>query len=304
VAGRRQVARAGEDPMAKQLPHAAVDREFLVGRVLPVARRLVELGYFKLEVEGLEHVPASGRVVYALNHAGWFALDAFFVGIAIAQRFGVERAPVFATAEAALAAPVVGRFLRRSGAVPSSWFRRPERLPASVHSCGVFPEGVRGNCKPFWRAYRMVDWNRGFVRVAIARDAPIVPVAVLGGEECLPVAWTVRFLEPLIGSVVGLPVVPFPLPTRWKVVFHEPVHVAGGGRGTLGDAAFCNDVARRIQATVQATLDRESPRYPLGRLAARVAAIGGRHVEPPADEDPLDDAPHDPGPPRGGAAVA
>jgi 1-acyl-sn-glycerol-3-phosphate acyltransferase len=287
-----------------RLPRTEVDRDFLVRRVMPAARKLVELGYFKFEVEGLEHVPPSGRVVYALNHAGWFALDAFFVGIAIAERFGVERAPVFATAEAALAAPVVGPLLRRSGGVPSHWFRRPERLPPEVHSCGVFPEGVRGNCKPFWRAYRMVDWNRGFVRVAVARGAPIVPVAVLGGEECLPVAWTVRILEPLIGSVVGLPIAPFPLPTRWKVVFHEPVHVAGGGRGALSDAAFCNDVARRIQATVQATLDRESPRYPLGRLAARVAAIGGRRARPSVDEDPLDDAGAGPGPKRGGDAAA
>jgi 1-acyl-sn-glycerol-3-phosphate acyltransferase len=69
----------------------------------------------------------------------------------------------------------------------------------------------------------MREWNRGFVRLAMALEAPIVPVAVFGGEECFPVAWTVKLLEPLIGSVVGLPLAPVPLPARWKVVFHEPV---------------------------------------------------------------------------------
>jgi 1-acyl-sn-glycerol-3-phosphate acyltransferase len=289
--------------MTRTIDPSGIDREFLRHRLMPLARRLVDVGYFGLEVEGLEHVPARGRVVYALNHAGWFALDAFFAGVAIAERHGVERAPVFATAEAALAAPIVGPFLRRAGAVPASWFRRPERLPDDLESCGIFPEGVRGNCKPFWRAYRMVDWNRGFVRVAIARDAPIVPVAVLGGEECLPVAWTVRALEPLIGSIVGLPVAPVPLPTRWKVVFHPPVRVSAGGRGALSDAAFCNDVARRVQATVQATLDRESPRYPLGRLAARVAAARGLLGRGAPDEDPLD-APPRRTPTDGGSAAA
>jgi 1-acyl-sn-glycerol-3-phosphate acyltransferase len=247
------------------------DREFLVSRLIGLMHALIRAGYFSFDVEGIEHVPREGPVVYAQNHSGWFPLDAFFVTLAIADAHGLGRAPFFATHEAALAAPLLGPFLRRVGAVPASWFRRPERLPPEIESCGIFPEGVRGNTKPFWEAYRMRDWNRGFVRVAIAREAPIVPAAVIGGEECLPVAWTVRFLEPLIGASIGLPLSLIPLPVRWKVVFHEPVHVAG--KGGITDQQFCADVAHDVQAIVQRTLHREASQRILGRVSSAVAAI-------------------------------
>ena len=240
-------------------------------------RALIRLRYFSFEVEGLEHVPPDGRAVFVQNHSGWFALDAFFLALAVAERAGPWRTPHFATADAALAAPLLGPALRRIGAVPVSWLRRPERLPPEIRSCGIFPEGVAGNCKPFWQAYRMREWKRGFVRVAQALDAPIVPAAVLGGEECLPVAWTLRLLEPLVGSIVGLPLSWVPLPTRWKIVFHPAVRVRS--RDPL-DPAACGDLAQRLRATVQRTLDRNAGRYPLARLSSAVASLsdhaGGR----------------------------
>jgi 1-acyl-sn-glycerol-3-phosphate acyltransferase len=252
---------------------AVRDRDFLVSRLIASTRALIRAGYFSLEVEGTEHLPREGPVVYAQNHAGWFPLDAFFLAMAIVEADGIRRAPFFATHDAAIAAPLIGPFLRRFGGVPASWFRRPERLPPEIESCGIFPEGVRGNTKPFWQAYRMRDWNRGFVRVALARGAPILPVAILGGEECLPVAWTVRLLEPVIGASLGLPLSLVPLPSRWKIVFHPPVHVAG--RGAVTDHAFCAGVAGEVQGVVQATLDREAPKRLLGRVSF---ALGKRPV--------------------------
>lgn len=252
---------------------AVRDRDFLVSRLIASARALIRAGYFSFEVEGTEHLPREGPVVYAQNHSGWFPLDAFFLTMAIVESEGIGRAPFFATHDAAIAAPVLGPFLRRFGAVPASWFRRPERLPAEIESCGIFPEGVRGNTKPFWHAYRMRDWNRGFVRVALAKGAPIVPAAILGGEECLPVAWTVRLFEPIIGASLGFPLSLVPLPSRWKIVFHPAVHVAG--RGTVTDHAFCTAMAREVQQVVQATLDREAPKRLLGRVSF---ALGDRSV--------------------------
>jgi len=255
------------------------DRD-LLPQILRLGKAVVRLGYFSLEVEGIEHVPRSGRVVFAANHAGWFPVDAFVLGFAVGQAHGLSRAPFFATADAALATPVLGRFMHRVGALPASWFRRPERLPPSVESIGIFPEGVRGNCKPFWEAYRMRDWNRGFVRAAMARQAHVVPVAILGGEECVPVGWTVRILEPLMGTILPLPLSPVPLPARWKLVFHAPVPPPPEATSSRDQS----EIARSVQRTVQATLDREAPHYPLGRLAAYRA----RTRPGPPDDDPLD----------------
>jgi hypothetical protein len=137
----------------------------------------------------------------------------------------------------------------------------------------------------------MRDWNRGFVRAAIAREAPIVPAAILGGEECAPVAWTVRVLEPLIGSVVGLPVALVPLPSRWKVVFNEAVTLEARGREALAAADYHTAVARRVQATVQASLDRHAGGRPLARLSSFLGSVAPpRHgaAPPAAIDDPLD----------------
>src|SRR5512140_943029 len=95
------------------------DREFLIGRLVVAARAFIESGYFSFEVEGAEHVPPEGRVIYAANHSGWFPLDAFFLSMAIVESQGVGRAPLFATHDAALAAPGLGPFLRRFGGVPA-----------------------------------------------------------------------------------------------------------------------------------------------------------------------------------------
>lgn len=267
--------------MLQLLNHAAgppapptVDRD-LRRRIVPAIRALIRLGYFKFEVEGAEHLPRDGRAVYAQNHSGWFPLDAFFLGLAVGDALGDEKTPVFAAHDSAVAAPILGPFLRRAGAIPASWLRRPERLPPELRAIGIFPEGVAGNCKPFWRAYRMAPWSRGFVRAAAALDLPIVPAAVIGGEECLPVAWTVKRLEPIIGSVVGLPLSLLPLPSRWKIVFHPPVRVKAG-RGALTDTSYCTDVAERIRATVQATLDAHAGHHPLARLSSLVEALERR----------------------------
>jgi 1-acyl-sn-glycerol-3-phosphate acyltransferase len=252
-----------------------VDQRLWLDRLAPLARAFIRSGYFSLEVEGLEHIPREGPVVFAQNHAGWFPLDAFFLSLALREGIGPERQPVFAAADAALRIPGLGGFIRRVGALPASWFRRPEKLPAGIESFGVFPEGVQGNTKPFWHAYRMRDWNRGFVRVAIARNAPIVPAAVLGGEESLPVAWTVTALRPLVGSEFGLPLSLVPLPARWKVVFHAPVDVSSLGKSALLDADASTAIARRIQATVQATIDRNVRATPLAQVAGIVASARG-----------------------------
>lgn len=285
--------------------HPAVgpaERKRLILRVSSALDALIRLGYFSFELEGGDRIPRDGAVVYAQNHAGWFALDTFLVGYAVEQALGkpagLARVPYFAAHDSALAAPGLGPFLRGLGGLPASWFLHPERLPPDIECFGICPEGVRGNTKPFWEAYRMRPWSRAFVRLAIAREARIVPVAVLGGEECLPVGWTVRILEPLIGSIIGMPVLPVPLPTRWKVVFHEPFRVASPRRARP-DPALCDEFAARTQAIVQATLDREARARPLGRFSTLVSALRHEAMKraPEADDDAdplLDEGPSPP----------
>ncbi|HTP26162.1 MAG TPA: 1-acyl-sn-glycerol-3-phosphate acyltransferase, partial [Anaeromyxobacteraceae bacterium] len=263
------------------------DRQQFLMKTHAVLKTLVRLKYFSWEIEGARHLPRQGPVVYAMNHAGWFALDTIMVGCSVAESIGVSRAPYFAAVDASLAAPVFGSYLKRIGGLPASLFRHPQRLPAEFESYGICPEGVLGNCKPFWEAYRMREWNRGFVRLAMALKAVIVPVAVFGGEECLPVAWTVKVLEPLIGSIVGLPLAPVPLPARWKIIFHEPEQLTTPSGPSRRSSDQCNTIAQRLRGVVQKTLEREAARRPLAQLSSFVAAIH-RARERTDAPDPLD----------------
>jgi 1-acyl-sn-glycerol-3-phosphate acyltransferase len=266
----RRAVEARPEAAAADARSVAVDRDFFVHRLLPLMRRLLQLRYFTVEIEGAERIPRTGRFDFAPNHAGWFPLDAYVLGYAVGESLGWDRTPFFAVHDTALAAPLLGQFLRRCGALPASWFRRPERLPRDIESLVIFPEGSKGNTKPFWDAYRMREWKRGFVRVAIARRASIVPVAMLGTEESMPVAWTLKVVEPLLGSALGVPLFPFPLPASFKVVFHEPVPMTKYGRDALTNHTLCDDLAQRIQGTVQETLDRYAAEYPLGIVSAAV----------------------------------
>ena len=239
--------------------------------LLPALRKLVACGYFGLEVEGTEHVPRSGPAVYVANHAGWFTMDTLLGAVVIADRIGCDRLPWGAVHDRVLNAPRIGGFFEALGGFPASWLRQSARIPAEMEVFSIYPEGVDGNCKSFWHAYQMRPWRTGFVRLAIARNAPVVPVAIMGGEESLPVLAPIRAFERQLGSVLPLPVVPVPLPAKWKFVFHPPVHVEASEAqqavsGQPSGRALLQTIARDVAKIVQDTLDRETRNKPLVRL--------------------------------------
>ena len=159
------------------------------------------------------------------------------------------RIPYYAAEDSALATPIVGAFLRRLGAIPAlASGIQNVCLPSS--SLWYLPGGRGGQLQAVLGSLphaRVEPW------VCEARSHPpgaIVPVAVFGGEESLPVAWTVKALEPLIGSILGLPLVPVPLPARWKIVFHAPVDACQrDGYGSEATRRYRH--SHRLQRTVQ-----------------------------------------------------
>jgi 1-acyl-sn-glycerol-3-phosphate acyltransferase len=272
--------------MMQLRPSPRRDLPLLLGKVLPVLRALIRMRYLSLDIEGAEHVPRRGAAVYVANHGGWFTLDTMMAALAVADHVGVERLPYGAVQDEVFNIPWVGGLFERAGGFPASWLRDLQRLPPEMDIFSVYPEGTKGNCKPFWQAYRMRAWRTGFVRLAAARGAAIVPVAIVGGEECLPVVTTVRCLQPLVGSILPLPLFPLPLPTKWKIVFHAPVSVDGARLGqACGDLGARSSQARRladsIRATVQSTLTRETASRPLARISSFLqpddGAVGGPH---------------------------
>ncbi|WP_394833702.1 1-acyl-sn-glycerol-3-phosphate acyltransferase [Pendulispora rubella] len=241
-------------------------------RVFPPLRALLRTGYISLSVEGAEHVPRSGPAIYVGNHAGWFTMDTFLGAIALADNVGIDRLPWGAVQDELLRLPKIGRFFEAFGGFPASWLRTPELIPREMEVFSIYPEGTEGNCKSFLHAYRMRQWHTGFLRIALARGAPIVPVAIVGGEECLPVAWTLRFVKPILGTILPMPFTVLPLPSRWKFIFHEPIKLNASDLGDEREPVEirkqrAHRMATKIRDRVQRTLDERTSGHMLARVS-------------------------------------
>ncbi len=211
--------------------------------------------YFRVELHGVEHVPADGRVLLVSNHSGQIPLDAAMIEVALL----IEKDPprlVRALVEKWVATlPFVSSFYARIGQIVGT----PEncrRLLAADEALLVFPEGVRGLNKPFSERYRLRPFGHGFMRLALEAGAPIVPVGVVGAEEQAPALFDVKFLAKLL-SMPAFPVtptlLPFPLPVRYHLHFGEPMRFTGSADEE--DADLERKVGE-VQAAVQGVLDK------------------------------------------------
>ena len=68
-----------------------------------------------------------------------------------------------------------------------------------------FPEGTKGPSKSFTDRYQLRRFGRGgFVEIAMRAGVPIIPIAVTGSEEAMPIL----FRLPAVAKVLGLPYFP------------------------------------------------------------------------------------------------
>ena len=98
----------------------------------------------------------------------------------------------------------------------------------------VFPEGRKGTEKLYKDRYRLRRFGRGgFVEAAMRAQVPIVPIAVVGAEESMPVFAQIGALQRLTG-LLYFPITPtFPhfgllgflgyLPAKFQIRFLEPI---------------------------------------------------------------------------------
>jgi 1-acyl-sn-glycerol-3-phosphate acyltransferase len=128
--------------------------------------------------------------------------------------------------------PVIGTMWSRTGGVPASPDNAYRLLHDEQQLALVFPEGTKGTGKHVRDRYRLQRFGRGgFVEIAMRAGVPIVPLAIVGNEEAMPIIWKSPLLARLIGvpyfpvtanqlvfgPVLGL-VVPFPSKFRIKVL--------------------------------------------------------------------------------------
>ena len=218
--GRLGMAVARE--MQRRLPRMDLDERDpdYIREQLPFLWMLSSL-YFRADVRGLERIPERGPVLLVGNHSGGnMIVDTFVFTLAFSTRFGVERR--FHQLAHNLVLLLSGYMpwipdLRKFGTVPASHANAERALQAGA-AVLVYPGGDYETHRPSWQSAR-VDFGgrKGFIRLALANDVPIVPIVAIGGQETALFLsrgeWLARALQ--LDRMFRLKVMPISLALPW-----------------------------------------------------------------------------------------
>jgi 1-acyl-sn-glycerol-3-phosphate acyltransferase len=268
---RGRLTRALAAPVTSRVPPANLDDrdpDFIRER-LPGLWLLASL-WFRGEVRGLGNIPEEGPVLLVGNHSGGnLTPDTSVFTLAFSAYFGVERRFYQLAHNLVLSTPGLG-FLRRFGTVAAS----PENAARALRSGAavlVYPGGDHEVHRPTWEGAK-VDFagRRGFVRLALEHDVPIVPVVSIGGQETalflsrggglaralgLDRALRLKVLPISIALPWGLNVGDFlghvPLPAKITVEALPPIHL----REQFGPEPDVDEAYDHLVRLMQETLD-------------------------------------------------
>jgi 1-acyl-sn-glycerol-3-phosphate acyltransferase len=222
--------------------------------------------WFRVEAEGIENVPSEGGALLVSNHSGALPPDAPMVMQAIRNEHPNPR-PLYMLGENWFKGfPGVGMLSNKLGLVSAHPANAQRLLLDERRLAIVFPEGQKGSRKLLWQRYRLRRFGRGgFVRTAIRARVPIVPIAVVGAEEAMPIFAHIRPLQRISGMIYfplnhafphfGLAAGLMYLPAKFKIRFLDPVDMSKYEPEAAEDAAEIQAIAEEIRARIQLALE-------------------------------------------------
>lgn len=232
-----------------------------------IARRLYDPLYrhwFRVEWEGLEHIPREGGALLVANHGGAIPSDAPVI------MHGLETElsrPVYGLADNLFRSlPVVGTLWSRTGGVPAHPDNAFRLLHDEQQLVLVFPEGTKATGKLVTERYRLRRFGRGgFVEIAMRAGVPIVPIAIVGNEEAMPILAKSKLLAKLLnvpyapltanmllfGPLGGLIM---PLPAKFRLRVLPPVHFDVATNQARYNRSVVMEHSEAIRSTIQGAL--------------------------------------------------
>ena len=226
--------------------------------------------YFRAEVRGLGNVPEDGPVLLIGNHSGGnLTPDTGVFTLAFSTYFGVER-PFYQLAHNLVLSMPGLSFLRKYGTVAASHDNARKALEEG-NALLVYPGGDYEVHRPSWQS-RKVDFGgrKGFLRLALDQNVPIVPVVSIGGQEtalflsrgerlakglALDKLFRLKVLPisiaPPWGINVGDMLGHLPLPAKITVEALPPIDL----RREFGDDPDLDEVYDHLVRQMQETLD-------------------------------------------------
>jgi 1-acyl-sn-glycerol-3-phosphate acyltransferase len=214
-----------------------------IRRLLPLWRAVL-CNYFRAEVRGLDNIPASGPSLLVGNHSGGiYIADTFVFATEFYTHFGPERRFHQLAHDVAARLPATG--ISRWGTVAASHENARKAFDKGAPVL-VYPGGDYETFRPSWHSDRVEFGGRkGFIKLAVERGVPVVPVVAIGGQETALFAtrgeraaevtgWVkrtrIKVLPVAFGPPFGVTVLDLPgripLPSKITVEVQPPIDIA------------------------------------------------------------------------------
>ena len=256
--------------------------ERLLRRQMPVWNLLMD-HYFRMEIEGWHRLPPEQSLLVGVHSGSSLTMDAWTVVLQWYRRFGRERVLHGTAHDVLMAAPGLGDYFRAVGVIPPTREAMSAALDAR-HDVILWPGGEQDAMRN-WRKrdQAVLAGRKGFVRFALQKQVPIVPVATVGGHDTVFVLSEGRFIAKWTGlgkrlRGATLPIIagfPFPLaleitpmhlplPAKIRTELLEPIHLERDPE-KADDKQYVDDVYREVEASIQAGMNRLASRrsFPL-----------------------------------------
>jgi 1-acyl-sn-glycerol-3-phosphate acyltransferase len=244
-----------------------IDERFIKAQQ-PVWNLLLDY-YFRHEVTGWDRLPDPPCLFVGVHASGILPIDAYVFAFSWFRQFGFDRVPRGTAHDFLTSSPVIGDYLTKIGVIPAS-----HDGIASAFKQGqdvvLYPGGDVDSMRPWTQRDKVVFGGRkGWIRMALEAQVPIVPVAnvgasdtlfVLGGGETLAKAlqldkllraktFPIGFGFPLGLMPASIPQIPLPAKLRTEIL--EPVELEG-----VDSARFDDDYVERAEQKVVDELQR------------------------------------------------
>jgi 1-acyl-sn-glycerol-3-phosphate acyltransferase len=239
--------------------------------------------YFDAEVRGAERLPRSGPALLVGNHSGPNSdPDTPVLLTAWYRKNGVGKPLVVLSYDLIFSVPKAADFFRRLSQVPANQ-RNGEAALERGAAVLVYPGGLEDIARPWTERNRIVlAGHKGFIRLALRKRVPVIPVVSHGGHESSIVLSRGRriakalglhkyrtYSMPLVfaipwGVVVG-PIPAFPIPTKVTLQVCEPMdwsHLSPDDADNPVIVQQCYDEIRSIMQRAMDDLAKEHP-YPI-----------------------------------------
>lgn len=211
----------------------------------------------KVEVEGIERLPKKRALLVANHGFGWDAV------LPVSAIYTATSRIVWTLGEHLWwKVPFLRRLAASVGTVDGTQ-DNVGRLLDAEQLVMVLPGGLREAVKPAVLRYRLLWGHRyGFIKAALLHDTPIVPVALLGGDDLFdfmgnPYERGRRWIRhPELPIPLPERILPIPHRVRFRYVIGEPLTLPGTA-AQADDPIVLRNARYLVKGALQDLIDTE-----------------------------------------------